>query len=87
MPYAPAKSCEVVMEIETKDTTDSALATIEGMLAGTEHDIDIPCRSEMAEFDRTSDLIASVTELANREPVFEMIHSEAPKIVPTNQKS
>ena len=86
MPYAPAKSCEVVMEIETKDTTDSALATIEGMLAGTEHDIDIPCRSEMAEFDRTSDLIASVTELANREPVFEMIHSEAPKIVPTNQK-
>ncbi|MGD0818800.1 MAG: M20/M25/M40 family metallo-hydrolase [Methanomassiliicoccales archaeon] len=86
MPYAPALSCEVVMELETMDDTDSAIGTIKDLLEGIEHDIDILCRSEMAEFDRTSDLIAEVTELTKMGPVFEMAHSEAANIVAANPK-
>jgi acetylornithine deacetylase/succinyl-diaminopimelate desuccinylase-like protein len=86
MPYAPALSCEVVLEVETRDATDTAIEMIEGILDETEHNVDILCRSEMAEFDRTGDLVAAVTELTKTEPVFEMIHSEASKIVSANQK-
>ena len=86
MPYAPALSCEVVLELETKDSTDSAIAMIEAILEGVEHRVDIICKSEMAEFDRTNDLVAAVTELTRTEPVFEMIHSEAVKIVNANPK-
>ncbi|HEY3420899.1 MAG TPA: M20/M25/M40 family metallo-hydrolase [Methanomassiliicoccales archaeon] len=86
MPYAPALSCGVVLEIETRETTDFAISIIEGILDQTEHNVEILCRSEMAEFDRTNDLVASVTELTKTEPVFEMIHSEAGKIVSANPK-
>ncbi len=86
MPYASALSCEVVLEFETQDATDTAMQMIEAILGETEHDVEILCQSEMAEFDRTSDLVASVSELTRTEPVFDMIHSEAGKIVSANQK-
>ncbi len=86
MPYAPALSCEVVLEFETRVATDDAIEMIEGILDEAEHEVEILCRSEMAEFDRSSDLVASLTDLTKVEPDFAMIHSEADKIISANQK-
>jgi hypothetical protein len=66
--------------------TDDAIEMIEGILDEAEHEVEILCRSEMAEFDRSSDLVASLTDLTKVEPDFAMIHSEADKIISANQK-
>lgn len=86
MPYAPALSCQVVLEFETRVATDAAIEMVEGILGESEHEVEILCRSEMAEFDRTSDLVAAVTELTKVEPDFAMVHSEAAKIVSANPR-
>lgn len=85
-PFDPARSCEVMMELETRDVTDSAINGIEELLMGVEHKVEVLCRSEMVEFDRSSDLAKAVSELTREKMVFEMVHTEAAMLVPVNQK-
>jgi acetylornithine deacetylase/succinyl-diaminopimelate desuccinylase-like protein len=85
-PFEMAQSCEVTMELETLDSTDSAITMIDELLEDMEHDTRLLCRSEMVEFDQFSDLAKEVTELSKKEPVSEMVHSEAAMIAPVNQK-
>jgi acetylornithine deacetylase/succinyl-diaminopimelate desuccinylase-like protein len=85
-PFDPARSCELMMELVTMDTTDSAIEMIEELLVEIEHHVEIMCRSEMTEFDRSSELAKAVTELTRSEPNMEMVHSDAAMIVPVNQK-
>jgi acetylornithine deacetylase/succinyl-diaminopimelate desuccinylase-like protein len=85
-PFDPARSCEVAMELETLDTTDSTIRMINELLTGTDYQIEDLCRSEMVEFDRSSDLARAMTELTKKEPIFMMVHSEADKIGQGNHK-
>jgi acetylornithine deacetylase/succinyl-diaminopimelate desuccinylase-like protein len=74
------------MELETLDTTDSTIRMINELLTGTDYQIEDLCRSEMVEFDRSSDLARAMTELTKKEPIFMMVHSEADKIGQGNHK-
>jgi acetylornithine deacetylase/succinyl-diaminopimelate desuccinylase-like protein len=85
-PFDPARSCEVAIELETLDATDSAIQMINELLTGAESQIEDLCRSEMVEFDRSSDLAKMMTELTKKEPTLMMVHSEATEIVAVNQK-
>ncbi len=85
-PFGQARSCEVAMELETMDATDSAIRMINELLTEKDYQIEELCRSEMVEFDRSSDLTRTMTKLTMKEPVFMMVHSEATEIVPMNRK-
>ena len=85
-PFDSPLSCEIIMELETSETTDSAIMMLEDLLAEMEHKIEVMCQSEMAEFDRASELVMAMTELTKKEPTVELTHSEAAMIVPANGK-
>jgi hypothetical protein len=85
-PFESPLSCEVVVELETMDTTDSVTKMIGDLLVETDHEMEVMCQSEMTEFDRSSELALVMTELTRKEMKFQMSHSEAAKIVPVNDR-
>jgi len=85
-PFESPRSCEVILELETLEATVSAIEKMESLLSGMEYEIEVLCQSEMIEFDRSSDLAKILADFTKKEPAFELIHSEAAKIVPVNQK-
>jgi acetylornithine deacetylase/succinyl-diaminopimelate desuccinylase-like protein len=85
-PYDSPNSCEITIELETTDATDLAIKMLDDLLAEEEHKIEVICQSEMAEFDVTGELIMAMTESTKKEPLVELTHSEAAKIVPANNR-
>jgi acetylornithine deacetylase/succinyl-diaminopimelate desuccinylase-like protein len=85
-PFESPGSCDVTLELKTVDEIDLTMDEIEGLMEGMEHEIDVLCQSEMMEFDRSSEIAKEMTELSKKEPVLELIHSEASEIVSGNQK-
>ena len=85
-PFESPQSCEVIMEVETLDATDSAITMLQDLAASEESEIEVLCQSNMTEFDRSSDLATAVTELTKNEPVTELSHSEAAMIAQVNRK-
>lgn len=85
-PFESPGSCDVTIELRTHDPLGIAIEQLEGLLEGTEHEIEVLCQSDMEQFDGSSDLAKAMADLTEKEPVFDMVHSEAPKIVFGNQK-
>jgi acetylornithine deacetylase/succinyl-diaminopimelate desuccinylase-like protein len=85
-PFESPGSCDVTIELKTMDPVDEAIKELDGLLEGEEHEIEVLCQSEMVHFDGSSDLARAMADLTKKEPTFEMVHSEAPKVVFGNQK-
>ena len=85
-PFESPLSCEVVVELETMETTDSATKMIDDLLAETDHELEVICKSEMTEFDRSSEMALVMTELTKKEMKFQLSHSEAAMIVRVNDR-
>jgi acetylornithine deacetylase/succinyl-diaminopimelate desuccinylase-like protein len=85
-PFESPGSCDVTIELRTTDPVDAAIEELGGLLEGTEHEIEVLCQTDMVPFDASSDLAKAMADLTEKEPAFEMVHSEAPMIVSGNQK-
>jgi acetylornithine deacetylase/succinyl-diaminopimelate desuccinylase-like protein len=85
-PFESPDACEVVLEIETTDSTDTSILAIKGLLIGMDYEFEVLCLNDMVEFDLSSELAIALNEQTRNEPAFQLVHSEAAKIVPVNQK-